>query len=614
MTVDKEGEAIQPAGGRSHVFELEQQMPALPPPYIPRMATTILADLVQLAAMYLVAAYMGLNGLSMYLLYFNYKDLPTLKLLALLAGVSIALIPLAFVVLVATKWLVLGRVREGDYPLWQSYHLRFWFVQCLDSVFRLFYMASLEGTPLAAWYHWALGARIGRGVYLQGNLEGYDLVTIGDGCSVNCQANVSAVSIEGNYLKLRKVTLGQSVTLGVRAMVQPDVHLDDHCKIAALSLVPSATHVPSRQIWAGAPIAFVGFRQDIGSAAMGTSALVGTLQILWSVLEKAMEAVFLVPFLYLLRAAPVPSVTEDDPVATRRHEVGPTLLHVIWLSMVLQIGLFLASTCLVAGLKRLLLLGGLQEATTYPLTSWTFFRRWAVDNLMDSLAVYTKQLRGSLYLPLWYRLMGARMGHHAEISAFENVCAERLTLGNQVFVADDVMLGMPHVEDGVVTQQSVSIGDRTFVGNNSVVEGGTHLPHDVLVGVLTLPPSLATGPGETLLGCPPFWIQKRAELSRQAKNTYSPPNWMVFVRYVVEGVGFLLLQLSLATCFALLYVTMTWCYNGDNSRTSLVAYLLTLPLFVIGEAVVAAALTLFWKWVVIGRYRAGAYPLYGTYV
>jgi non-ribosomal peptide synthetase-like protein len=606
------------SGDRNHALELERQLPASPSFYIPRMATTILADLVQLAAMYLVAAYMGLNGLSMYLLYFNYKDLPTLKLLALLAGVSIALIPLAFLVLVAAKWLVLGRVREGDYPLWQSYHLRFWFVQCLDSVFRLFYMASLEGTPLAAWYHWALGARIGRGVYLQGNLEGYDLVTIGDGCSLNCQANVSAVSIEGNYLKLRKVRLGQGVTLGVRAMVQPDVHLDDHCKIEALSLVPSATHVPSRQIWAGAPIAFVGFRHDIGSVATGTSAMVGTLQITWSVLGKAMAAVFLVPFLYLLRAAPVPSVTEDDPVATRRHEAGTTLLHVIWLSMVLQIGLFLANTCLVAGLKRLLLLGGLQEATTYPLTSWIFFRRWAVDNLMDSLAVYTKQLRGSLYLPLWYRLMGARMGHHAEISAFENVCAERLTLGDQVFVADDVMLGMPHVEDGVVTQHSVSIGNRTFVGNNSVVEGGTHLPNDVLVGVLTLPPSQTTGattvPGETLLGCPPFRIQKRAELSRQAKSTYNPPSWMVFVRYVVEGVGFLLLQLSLATCFAMLYVTMTWCYNGDSSRTSLVTYLLTLPLFVIGEGVVAAVLTLFWKWVVIGRYRAGSYPLYGTYV
>jgi non-ribosomal peptide synthetase-like protein len=589
---------------------------ALPPPYIPRMATTILADLIQLAAMYIVAAYMGLNGVGIYLLYFNYKNLPTLKLLAMLTGVSIALIPLAFVVLVATKWLMLGRVREGDYPLWQSYHLRFWFVQCLDSVFRLFYMASLEGTPLAAWYHRALGARMGRGIYLQGSLEGYDLVTIGDGCTLNCQANVSAVSIEGNYLKLRKVILGRGVTLGVRATVQSEARLDDYCKIEALSLVPSATHVPSRQIWAGAPIAFIGFRQDTGSAPTGTSGIIGTLQILWNVLEKALEAGFLVPFLYMLRAAPVPTVTEDDPVATHRHAAGTTLLHVTWLSMVLQIGLFFARTCLVTGLKRLLLLGGLHRGTTYSLRSWTFFRRWAVDNLMDSLAVYTKQLRGTLYLPLWYQLMGARIGHHAEISAFENVCAEHLTLGDQVFVADDVMLGMPTVDNGVVTQQSVFIGDRTFVGNNSVVEGGTHLPQDVLVGVLTLPPSqgATTAPGETLLGCPPFRVQKRAELSRHAKTTYTPPSWMVFVRYVVEGVGFLLLQLSLASCFALLYVSMTWCYNGDNSRASLVTYLLTLPLLVIGEAVVAAVLTLFWKWVVIGRYRAGSYPLYGIYV
>jgi len=586
------------------------------PPYVPCMATTILADLVQLAAMYIVAAYMGLNGLGVYLLYFNYKDLPTLKLLAMLTGVSVALIPLAFVVLVATKWLMLGRVQEGDHPLWQSYHLRFWFVQSLDSVFRLFYMASLKGTPVVAWYHWALGSRMGRGIYLQGSLEGYDLVTIGDGCTLNCQANVSAVSIEGNYLKLRKVILGRGVTVGVRAMVQSEVCLDDYCKIEALSLVPSATRVPTRQIWAGAPIVFVGFNEDSSSAPTGTSGIIGILQILWCVFEKVLEASFLMPFLYMLRAVPVPSVTEDDPVATRWHAAGTTLLHVTWLSMVLQIGIFFARTCLVAVLKRLLLLGGLQEETTYPLRSWTFFRHWAVNNLMDSLAVYTKQLRGTLYLPLWYQLMGAHIGHYAEISAFENVCAERLTLGDQVFVADDVMLGMPHVDSGIVTQQPVSIGDRTFVGNNSVVEGGTHLPQDVLVGVLTLPPSqrATTAPGETLLGCPPFRVQKRAELSHHAINTYTPPSWMVFVRYVVEGVGFLLLQISLASCFALLYVSMTWCYNGNNSSASLVTYLLTLPLLVIGEGIVAAFLTLFWKWVVIGRYRAGSYPLYGIYV
>ncbi len=606
------------------------------PPCIPSRTTTLLADLVQLAAMYLVAAYMGLNGFTIYLLYFNYKDLAMAKLLGMLAAVGIGLVPLAFLILVAAKWLVLGRVREGDYPLWQAYHLRFWFVQCLDNVFRLFYLSLLEGTPLAPCYFWALGVRMGRGVYVQGSVEGYDLVIIGDGCSLNCQSNVSAVSVENNYLKLRRVTLGAHVTVGIRAVVQPDVVLDDYSEIEAMSLVPSGTSVPCAQTWGGAPLAFVGFRQaqaqDLPSSSSPpvsrfASIAIPTLQILWGLLEKASDALFLVPFLFLLRATPVPSVTEDDPpgLTARRHEVGPTFLHLIWLSTVLQVGMFVGSTLVVAVLKRLLLLGSDDlranptTPTTYPLASWAYFRRWAVDSLMASLSVYTKQLRGTLYLPLWYRVMGATMGQHAEISSFENVCAEGLTLGDQVFVADDVVLGMPHVQDGGVTHAPVTLGNRTFVGNNSVVHGGTRLGQDVLVGVLTLPPPEGAA-DEILLGCPAFRIQKSATTTTTTgpaaqvlRTTYRPPAWLVGVRYLVEGMGFLLLQLSLATCFALLYVSMTWCYSGDH-RTGLVRYLLTLPLFVMGEALVAALLTVLWKWVVVGRYRAGSYPLYGTYV
>lgn len=599
-----------------------QELKGRSPPsfYVPGRTTTIVADLVQLTAIYVMAAYMGLNGLSLYLLYFNYKDLPVFQLLGLLVGVSVALIPLAFLMMVVTKWLVLGRVSEGDYPLWQAYHLRFWFIQCLDNIFRIHYMAGLEGTPFASCYHRALGANIGKGVYLQGMLEGYDLVTIGDGCSLNCQAVVSAMSIEGNYLKLRKTKLGQGVTLGVRAVVQPDVTVGDHCIIRTLSLVPSTTNIPTKQIWGGSPSTFVGFNQsDATHKNPRGDAVVGALQILWILLGKAFEPLFLLPFLYLLRVIPMLSMTEDDTAMLRPHAMGVTLLHVIWLSMAMQIGVFIISTCLVAILKRILLLGLTPEFTSCPLGSWTFFRQWAADNLMDSLSVYTKQLRGSLYLPLWYRIMGARVGRQAEISAYENVCAERLTLGNKAFVADEVVLGASYVENGVMTREAISLGDRTFVGNNSVVEGGTHLPEDVLVGILTLPAANAGGEavsGDTLLGCPPLRIRRRTKerLGMHAKTTYNPSTWLVFARYVVEGLGFLLLQLSLATCFALLYVAMVCIYKGGNGRVGLATYLLTLPLLVMGEALIAAASTLFWKWTIIGRYRPGSYPLYGTYV
>jgi non-ribosomal peptide synthetase-like protein len=376
---------------------------------------------------------------------------------------------------------------------------------------------------------------------------------------------------------------------------------------------------------------------------------IGTLQSVWAFLQKAMEVVFLVPFLYLIRTVPVLSMTEEGQGGGgeegRGHvflSLGTSLLHLIWLWTIMQLAMFFVGSGLVAVLKRLLLLlgGGGEEKDSYPLASFAFFRRWAVDNLMGSLTVFTKQLRGTVYLPLWYRLMGAKVGRHAEMSAFENVCAERLTLKDYVFVADDVIVGLPHVEKGMVTHGSVSIGRRSFVGNNSVVQARTSIADNVLVGVLSLAPKMnnvtttaaaatdAAEEGETFLGSPPFKIQRRAVTGAGGPNnacaaatttTYDPPAGMLLLRYLVEGLGFVLLQLSLATCFALLYVSMSWFYtsivgNGGGKSGGLVCYLLSLPFFIMGAAGVAALLTLFWKWTVIGRFKAGSYPLYGTYV
>lgn len=44
-------------------------------------------------------------------------------------------------------------------------------------------------------------------------LDGFDLVTIGEGCVINYKAKISAVTMEKGWLRLRKVTLGDHVNL-----------------------------------------------------------------------------------------------------------------------------------------------------------------------------------------------------------------------------------------------------------------------------------------------------------------------------------------------------------------------------------------------------------------
>jgi acetyltransferase-like isoleucine patch superfamily enzyme len=85
---------------------------------------------------------------------------------------------------------------------------------------------------------------------------------------------------------------------------------------------------------------------------------------------------------------------------------------------------------------------------------------------------------------------------------------------------------------------------------------------------------------------------------------------MLILRYIVEALGFLLLHACLAFAFSILYicVTFSYLYMPDG------IYAAVLPAFVIMHAVISGALTLFFKWLIIGRFKPGTYPLYGTYV
>ena len=60
-----------------------------------------------------------------------------------------------------------------------------------------------------------------------------------------------------------------------------------------------------------------------------------------------------------------------------------------------------------------------------------------LDNSLDVL----HGLYASVFAPAWLRLMGAKVGRHAEISTAAGIVPDLLTLGDDTFIADGVMLG-----------------------------------------------------------------------------------------------------------------------------------------------------------------------------
>jgi hypothetical protein len=59
-------------------------------------------------------------------------------------------------------------------------------------------LSILRGTPFITWYYRAMGASIGKRVFMNNNIsaEGFDLITLGDDVTINIEAEIKCSVIE----------------------------------------------------------------------------------------------------------------------------------------------------------------------------------------------------------------------------------------------------------------------------------------------------------------------------------------------------------------------------------------------------------------------------------
>ncbi|MCU7724375.1 AMP-binding protein [Actinoplanes sp. KI2] len=157
----------------------------------------------------------------------------------------------------AAKWLLVGRFRVAEHALWTSFvwrnELADTFVEVLAAPW-LFRFAS--GTPLLnAWLR-TLGAKIGRGAWLETFwLPEYDLVRLGEGATVNRGCVVQTHLFHDRIMSMDVVTLGAGATLGPHGIVLPGASIGARTSVGPGSLVTRGDAVPEDSRWRGNPIA-----------------------------------------------------------------------------------------------------------------------------------------------------------------------------------------------------------------------------------------------------------------------------------------------------------------------------------------------------------------------
>ncbi|MFI5736698.1 Pls/PosA family non-ribosomal peptide synthetase [Kribbella sp. NPDC051587] len=155
------------------------------------------------------------------------------------------------------KWVIVGRTRAVEYPLWSSF---VWRNEVVDSFVELvaapWFANAAAGTPVLALWLRSLGAKIGKGVWCETYwFPEADLITLGDGATVNRGCVLQTHLFHDRVLSMSTVTFGPGATLGPHGIVLPAASVGAGATIGPVSLVMRGEGVPDGTRWAGNPIA-----------------------------------------------------------------------------------------------------------------------------------------------------------------------------------------------------------------------------------------------------------------------------------------------------------------------------------------------------------------------
>lgn len=164
---------------------------------------------------------------------------------------------LAGIIAVAAKWLVIGRIRAVEHPLWSSFVWRNEVSDTfVETVAAPWFARAATGTPVMNLWLRALGASIGRGVWCETYwLPEADLVSLGAGATVNRGCVVQTHLFHDRIMRMDSVVLEAGSTLGPHCVALPAARLGAGATVGPGSLVMRGDEVPSSTRWQGNPIA-----------------------------------------------------------------------------------------------------------------------------------------------------------------------------------------------------------------------------------------------------------------------------------------------------------------------------------------------------------------------
>jgi non-ribosomal peptide synthetase-like protein len=519
-----------------------------------------------------------------------------------LIGVYMCINVVTVAIVIAAKWLVIGKTKPGRYPLWGVYYFRWWLVK---RFLGLVHIKWFQGSPIMRFYLRALGAKIGKDALI-GEIEpgAVDLISIGAGASIGSNVNFANARVEGNELIIGTVDIGAKAYIGSSCVIEENVVLGEGAELGDLTAIGSGGRIGAWESWDGSPGRKTGTvdRAALDEPPTASAGRRTLMAVMYGVLLLA------IPPLGLLPIFPAFWVFDriDDLIGTADFDRTLYMLSIPVMAWPTAFVMVLVTVGFIAAC-RWIILPQVREGT-YSVHSWFYFRKWSVALATEVTLETLSSLFATIYMRTWYRLMGAKIGKDAEISTNLSGRYDLVEIGEKCFIADEVILGDEEIRNGWMYLKRVKTGPRVFVGNSAVVPAGADIPGGALIGIKSKPPANAMmRVGDTWFGSPPIKLPVRQTFDGGGTNwTYEAPGWKKFARACFEAV-----TISMPT---MLFITFgTWAVEWFSDDVLDGKYFKVAGEFTLSSVAIALAMTfvvIALKWITMGRYEPMMRPMW----
>ncbi|MDE2579985.1 MAG: peptide synthetase, partial [Hyphomicrobiales bacterium] len=547
----------------------------------PPLARRILCGLGQAIALPVILALMTAQWLGVFVSYMLLTDpgasiwTEIVALLGVYMGVNIATIFIS----IAAKWILLGRIKPGRYPLWGAYYYRWWLAQ---RFMALTHMKWFQASPIMRLYLNALGAKVGPDALIsEVEIGAVDLISIGAGASLGTKLKLANARVEGNELVIGAISIGPDAYIGTSCTIEEDVVIGAGCELKDLGAVPAGSRLGAHEVWDGSPARKTGL---VDEAALPTQAQA----------SLARRSVNTFAYTLLLLAIPPLGLLPIFPAFWLFDKLDNNLgiLDRAWYLAAIPLFAWPTSFALVlltVGFivaVRWLVLPRVREGV-YSVHSGFYVRKWAVALATEVTLETLSSLFATIYMRTWYRLMGAKIGKDSEISTNIAGRYDIVDIGDKCFIADEVILGDEDIRRGWMHLAKVKTGSRVFIGNDGVIPPGAEIPTGALIGIKSKPPANELmSEGDTWFGSPPIKLPVRQKFDGGGATwTYEPPWWKKLLRATFEAVN-----ISLPT---MLFITFgTWSVEVFGQKLLDGYYGQFVALFILCSTLISIAMTL----------------------